>query len=118
MSWDLAAQRALDSVFRLFGKAATYTPAGGDPVEVTVVPTVPRKSGDEASAGLGRALGAGVERDLATADLRVSEATAAGIERPVSGDRLAFGGDSYAIRRVELDGDRLTWRLVLAPVSA
>lgn len=112
-----AASRALDGVFRVFGQSATYTPSGGDPVTVTVLASRPRRSGPEAGAGVRAALGVELEQDLASCDIRVVDATDQGIGRPVTADRIAFGGVTYAIRRVELDAERVTWRLVLAPLA-
>ena len=96
-------QVTVDDLFGLVGEAGTYTPDGGDPVAVTVIPKRP----DEI-VGLGEAQ---VLTETAVFDLRASEVSA-----PAAGDTLTYDGETYTVQSVAWrDPRRLVWTLKTRP---
>jgi len=102
MTWSTAAARAVNAGFRTFGRSATYTPAGGDPIAVTVIVKTPE--GDLSGIGLG------ARRIGRVADVRSSE-----VASPAEGDTLTIGEESFIVRGAAPDAERLAWSLDLDP---
>lgn len=90
-----------DAGFRTFGRAAIYTPAGGDPVAVTIILDAPVET-----VGLG-ATGARIPGYRAK--LRKSE-----IAAPKRGDQVTSGGLTFKLQAAPtLDAEGLAWALDL-----
>ena len=94
-------QDAIDAAFAEFGEAATYTPDGGNPPAVTVIPN--RADDDEDVFGETR-----LHSESAWFDVRVSE-----IAAPVARDTLLFDGTTYIIQGepARKDSRRMVWTL-------
>ena len=92
-------QDSVDRLFEIAGEEATYTPTGGSPVTVTVIPKRP----DEI-LGFGESL---VRTGTALFDVRASE-----VSSPAEQDALTFDGTAYVVQSVERrDPRRLIWTL-------
>lgn len=103
MAWSDLATRTTLSSFRSFGQAATYTPAGGDAVAVTVIFSRPTEDG-----GFGEA---GFRGRVASAELRLAE-----VASPAKGDTLEVDGTVYVVAAApEIDSLGLVARLALRP---
>jgi hypothetical protein len=103
MAVDFAA-KVVDANFRVFGRAATYTPPAGSPVAVTAI----RKTPDGDISG---SFGMTVVGPDAAADIRVAELAA-----PVEGASLAFTDTTFTVRGApRRDSEGLVWTLDLAP---
>lgn len=101
MSGDALAQRTLDAVFAQWGKAASYTPTGGEAREITVLLSSP----DLMVAPVGIAQRAESPR----IEMRVSEVAA-----PRTGDGLVIGDQSYKLSTPRHpDKRRLKWAVEL-----
>ena len=97
-------QVTVDDLFGLVGETGTYTPDGGDPVTVTVIPKRP----DEI-VGLGEAQ---VLTETALFDLRAAE-----VSSPAAGDTLTYDGATYVVQSVAWrDPRHLIWTLNTRPV--
>ena len=95
---------ALDRQFELLGVDATYTPSGGDPVSVTVIPS----QSDEIQ-GLPTGSRAQVETNLF--DLRAAE-----VASPAAEDTLTVASTTYDVVRAQaVDPRRLIWKLEVRP---
>ena len=96
--------RMVDDLYAHLGEPATYTPANGSSVVVTVIAKRPDREIDIGVSGL----------QVATqqADIRVSELPP-GADR---GDVLDLGGESFVVRRITRDAPRLIATLDLDPV--
>lgn len=95
---------AVDAVFTHLADAATFTPAGGDPVAVKVMPSQP----DADLGGFGATRHRGQRRVF---ELRASEAATV-----KKGDALVVGADSLTITDAEVrDPDRLVWVVECVP---
>ena len=94
-------QDAIDAAFSDLGEAATYTPDGGSPTAVTVIPN--RADDDEEVFGETR-----VHSESALFDVRVSE-----IATPAEDETLLFDGTTYIIQGepVRKDSRRMVWTL-------
>lgn len=100
---DARAQRAIDAVFRAFGRDAVYTPAGGAAVPVRVLFVRPDVIAD-----------IGGTRHFGPAQL--VELRAAEIAAPKKGDGIAIDGKSYRLDQpTQPDDRRLKWRAGLNP---
>ncbi len=100
-------QRGVDAGFRHYGVAATFTPAGGAGVAVTVILRKPETEASFQTAGY-RLAAAGQAAAL-TADIRRTEVAA-----PAKGDGLTVGGVGYlVVDTPDLDSERLVWTLPL-----
>ena len=97
-------QDSVDQNFALLGEDATYTPAGGDPVTVKVIPRRPDEVLDFGETKIKSA--------KAVFDVRVSELAA-----PAKGDALTFAGTGYVVQADPLRRDprRLIWTLDTRP---
>ncbi len=95
--------RMVDDLYAHLGALATYTPANGAPVTVTVIAKRPDKEIDVGVSGL----------QVATqqAEIRVSELPP-GADR---GDTLDLGGERFVVRRITRDAPRLIATLDLDP---
>ena len=95
---------AVDATFAAFGTDAVYTPAGGEPVAVRVIAKRP-----DTIVGLGEAR---IHTETATVELRAGEVAA-----PRPGDRLAVGGETFAVQGEpeRRDPDRPVWTLDVRP---
>ena len=98
-------QDAIDAAFVAFGEPATYTPDGGSPSSVTVIPN--RADNDEVAFGETRRHAVSAQFDV-----RVSE-----VATPVAGDTLLFDGTTYVVQGepVRKDSRRLIWTLNTRP---
>ncbi len=96
--------RMVDDLYAHLGEPATYTPANGSPVTVTVIAKRPDREIDVGVSGL----------QVATqqADIRVFELPP-GADR---GDRFDLGGERFTMRRITRDAARLIATLDLDPV--
>ncbi len=88
----------VDATFAAFGMDATWTPAGGDPVDVRVI-----------AKRLDTIIGFGETRihaETTTFEVRASE-----VASPRPGDQLAVGGETFVIQGEpeRRDPDRLVW---------
>jgi hypothetical protein len=97
-------QGAVDATFAAFGLDATYTPAGGEPIDVRVIARRP-----DAIVGFGETR---VHTETATFELRVSE-----LASPRSGDQLTVGDETFIVQGEpqRRDPDRLVWTLDVRP---
>lgn len=93
-----------DACFQEFGDSATYTPAGGDPVAVSVIPSAP----DEV-VGVGRL---GAVLPVVSVDVRVSE-----VANPQAGDGLTWNGQAYTLTPPRRDPSGKVWKLGLNEVA-
>ena len=93
-------QGAVDATFAAFGIDATYTPAGGEPVAVRVIPRRP-----DTIVGFGDTR---IHAETATFELRASE-----VPSPRPADQLTIGGETFVIQGEpeRRDLDRLVWTL-------
>jgi hypothetical protein len=94
----------IDDCFTRLGAGAAYTPNGGAPVSVTVVPRRP-----DQIIGFGETR---LHSERAMFDVRVAE-----IPDPRPGDTLELNGASYVVQGapVRSDPDRLVWTLDTRP---
>lgn len=99
---DLAAMFDEDD----FGLSATYTPAGGVDVEVTVIRAIATDD-----AGLGEL---GLLSTVPRALLRVAELAAA----PAPGDVLKIGATTYRVRAARRDELGAVWALELTEAAS
>jgi hypothetical protein len=99
-----AFQDAVDATFAAFGIEATYTPAGGDPIQVRVIARRP-----DTIVGFGETR---IHAETATFELRANE-----VASPRPGDQLTVGGESFVIQGEpeRCDPDRLVWTLDVRP---
>ena len=108
MSFAAAASRALAAQYRTFGVPATYTPASGDPVACTVIPT---ERSPDALVQFGQT--------AVIAGARLLEVRATEVPTPARGDTLTVDGDTLTVsaepRHPDGDHDRLLWLLECAP---
>jgi hypothetical protein len=95
---------AVDAAFAALGIDATYTPAGGDPVAVRVIPKRP-----DTIVGFGETR---IHAETATFELRASE-----VADPRPGDQLTIGGETFVVQGEPErgDSDRLVWSLDAKP---
>lgn len=101
MTWSTIAARAVNAGFRSFGQPATYTPAGGDPIVVTVIVSRPTET-----VGFGEA---GFRGPAIVADLRAAE-----VASPGRGDALTISGTDYTVfAHPSADPEGLVHRLEL-----
>jgi hypothetical protein len=93
-------QGAVDATFEAFGIEAVYTPAGGEPVQVRVIPKRP-----DTIVGFGETQ---IHAETATFEVRASE-----VANPRPDDQLTVGGDAFVIQGEpeRRDPDRLVWML-------
>ena len=94
-------QNAIDAAFEALGESATYTPDGGSPTSVTVIPN---RADDD-----GEVFGeTPVHSESALFDVRVSE-----IANPEEDDTLLFDGTTYVVQGepVWKDSRRKIWKL-------
>ena len=93
-----AFEGAVDATFAAFGIDATYTPAGGEPVAVRVIPRRPDTIG-----GFGDTR---IHAETATFELRTTE-----VASPRSGDQLTVASETFVIQGEpeRRDPDRLVW---------
>lgn len=103
-AWPALSGKAVDTGFRTFGRAASYTPSGGSAADVTVIVRTPE--GDLSGFSLG------ARRVGRVADVRASEVAA-----PAEGDTLTVGGESFRVRDATPDAERLVWSLDLDPAA-
>jgi len=91
---------AVDATFAAFGLDATYTPAGGEPIDVRVIAKRP-----DAIVGFGETR---IHAETATFELRASE-----VASPRPDDLLTVGGETFVIQGEpeRRDPDRLVWML-------
>jgi hypothetical protein len=75
----------VDATFAAFGVDAAYTPAGGEPILVRVIPRRP-----DTIVGFGETR---IQAETATLELRASE-----VANPRPGDQLTVGSDSFVIQ--------------------
>ena len=95
--------RMVDDLYAHLGEAATYTPANGQPIAVTVIAKRPDREIDVGVSGL--------QLPTQQADIRVSELPP-GAAR---GDVLDMNGESFVVRRIAKDAPRLVATLDLDP---
>lgn len=111
MSLEIAAALAVDTQFEAFGKPATFRPAAGAPIAVTVDM---RRPDARADSILGPAPSA-INVQTVTIEVRVSE-----IAAPSKNDQFTVAGVDYLINEKPqtLDPERLVWtcRCEKAPV--
>ena len=89
--------RSVDSLFEKLGMEASFIPAIGSGMPVTVVPKRP-----DAIIGLGDS---GVQAEVTLFDLRVRE-----VEEPKTGDVIEYDGAVYRIiGEPRRDAHRLVW---------
>ena len=96
---------AVDATFAAFGIDAVYTPAGGEPVSVRVIPRRP-----DMIVGFGDTR---IHAETATFEVRASE-----VADPRQSDQLTVGGETFVIQGEpeRRDPDRLVWSLDMRPV--
>ena len=89
---------AVEATFTAFGIDAVYTPAGGEPVGVRVIPRRP-----DAIVGFGDTR---IHTETATFEVRASE-----VASPRSEDQLIVDGQTFVIQGEpeRRDPDRLVW---------
>ena len=93
---------AIDRIYRIFGKDATYTPNGGSPSTVKVLVRRPDELVEFGETQ--------VRSEKALFEVRVSEAAI-----PLNGTML-YDGITYDIQAANReDPDRLTWTLDVQP---
>jgi hypothetical protein len=97
-------QGAVDATFAAFGIDALYTPAGGEPVPVRMIPRRP-----DTIVGFGDTR---IHAETATFELRASE-----IADPHPDDQLTIGSESFVVQGEpqRRDPDRLVWNLDVRP---
>jgi hypothetical protein len=98
-------QGAVEATFAAFGLDATYTPAGGEPIDVRVIAKRP-----DAIVGFGETR---IHTETVTFELRASE-----VASPRPGDQLALGGETFVVQGEpeRRDPDRLVWTLDVRPL--
>lgn len=104
MAIDDILSAAEDTQFALLGKAATYTPAGGEAASITVIPVQPDQVPEYQTTR--------VQVETTLFHVRVSEVAA-----PVAGGSIVYGGTSYTIKgkpRRE-DPRRRIWTIETVP---
>lgn len=79
-------------------KAATYSPVSGAPVSVRAILTSP--------SSIVYPFESPVSVEGYMVDVRKSE-----VAQPVEGDEITIGSDTYTVRSVKPDTERLVWRL-------
>jgi hypothetical protein len=86
--------------FFVLGEAAVYTPQGGEPVSIKVMPRRP----DEVLA---------VGEAMIVTGTDIFDVRAADIEQPQEGDTLTYKGKTYIVQGEPQarDSDRLVWTL-------
>ena len=96
---------AVDATFAAFGIDATYTPAGGEPVSVRVIPRRP-----DTIVGFGETR---IYTETTTFEIRASE-----VAKPHVGDQLTVGGETFVVQGEpeRRDPDRLVWTLDVRPM--
>jgi hypothetical protein len=97
-------QGAVDATFAAFGIDAVYTPAGGEPVPVRVIPRRP-----DTIVGFGETR---IHAETATFEVRASE-----VANPRPGDQLIVEGQTFVLQGEpeRRDPDRLVWSLDVRP---
>jgi hypothetical protein len=95
---------AVDATFAAFGIDATYTPAGGTPLEVRVIERRP-----DTIVGFGETR---IHAETAMFEVRASDAP-----NPRPGDQVAVGGDTFVVQGEpeRRDPDRFVWTLEMRP---
>jgi hypothetical protein len=95
-----AFQGAVDATFTAFGIDATYTLAGGEPVQVRVIARRP-----DTIVGFGETR---IHAETATFEVRASE-----VASPRPDDQLTVGGKAYVVQGEpeRRDLDRFVWSL-------
>lgn len=90
----------VDTMFWVHGQAAIYTPSGGDPVDVLVIPKRPDEIEDFQ--------GVQVVASKNLFDVRKSE-----IAEPAEDDQIDWNGSTFLVigKPVCKDSDRLIWTL-------
>jgi hypothetical protein len=98
-------QGAVEATFAALGLDATYTPAGGEPIDVRVIAKRP-----DAIVGFGETR---IHTETVTFELRASE-----VASPRPGDQLALGGETFVVQGEpeRRDPDRLVWTLDVRPL--
>ena len=93
-------QSSVDRIFNVLGEAATYTPDGGSPTSITVIPVR-----DHTTLDLGQSR---VTATKGIFEVRVSE-----VATPKRNDTVTFGGSVYKVsgEPVYRDPRRLIWNL-------
>ena len=108
MTFAALTARANVTLYRVFGVPATYTPAAGDPVACTVIPT---ERSPDALVQFGQT--------AVIAAARLFEVRATEVPTPARGDTLTVDGDTLTVsaepRHPDGDHDRLLWLLECAP---
>jgi hypothetical protein len=94
--FDLVVERN----FFVMGEDATYTPAGGDPLSIKVMPRRP----DEIL---------GIGETMIVTGTDIFDVRAADITQPAEGDTLIYKGKTYIVQGEPQtrDPDRLIWTL-------
>lgn len=100
MAVESAADRAIFVATDDFGSTATYTPAGGAPVSLSIILDQPHSLGDLGALG---ALQIGW----------VATARADDMASPMKGDSLVVGARTFVIQRAEQDISGAFWTLGL-----
>ena len=103
MTFQQAAQRAADSLFIRLGIPAIYTPAGGEPLAVTITRRQPDEIVDVAASR--------VHTATTVFQLRVAE-----VANPQAGDMLQVGDDTFTLQGEPVRYQHgLVWRLEVYP---
>ena len=93
-------QSSIDRIFSILGEAATYTPQGGSPTSITVIPVR-----DHTTLDLGQT---SVAATKGIFEVRVSE-----VATPKRDDTITFGGTVHKVAGEPMyrDPRRLIWNL-------
>ncbi len=92
-----------DTVFGQLAEAAVYTPAGGSPTAVRVIPLAPAEVLDFSGTRLAS--------DTDSFEVRASE-----VPSPMAGDALLFGDRSLVVKQCSYkDGRRRIWLFETRP---
>ena len=92
------------ATFAAFGVDAAYTPAGGEPIPIRVIPRRPDTIIDFGETR--------IQAETATFELRSRE-----VASPRPGDQLTVGGETFVVQGEpeRRDPDRLVWSLDVRP---
>lgn len=102
MAVDLS--RPVSAGFQAFGRAATFTPAGGAAQAITVVASRPDIESDLAQLG--------TKAPSTIVDIQVAD-----VATVAAGDALTLGGQNFTVINPRRDDERLIWRCPLRLVS-